>query len=88
MCNSLEANAQTGQPRLSGFTLAQPAVVASQDCDKWLHDLTESFILTHYSILSQATSKLLLTASSWLKHGEALSHMNALSSVPLALITA
>lgn len=41
MCYSLEGNAQTGHPRLRGFTLSQPAVVASQDCDKQLHDLTE-----------------------------------------------
>lgn len=46
------------------------------------------FNLTHYSTLGQAMSMLVLITSPQLQHSKALSHMNALGSVPITLITA
>lgn len=86
LCNSLEDNAQARHPRLSGFTLPQQTVVASQDCAKRPHELTE--LRSDPAFHPQpGHQQLLQTASSWLKHSKALSHTNALSSVPPALIT-
>lgn len=97
---SLETDEQTGHPSivlapwsvllglagLSSFTPSQRAVVAT-GAMKTGFVTSPCFNLTRYFILSQAMSMLVLISSFWLKPSEALSPMNALGYMPVALIT-